>query len=130
MKKILSVLLILFASSSIADSKSLKQSLNDDAVENIEASTSIKTGKYSTLLQGSWESNNTGRRMFLLVKNGSEISRLEYKSETNGDTQFVWEGELDAEDIIRIAVWHNISSLGNLDFRSGNSTYFAIRKTN
>ena len=103
--------------------------MHDDITNNSQIYIST-TGKYSSLLQTNWDSDNTGRRIFILVKNELEISRLEYKAETTGNNQFNWTGELEAGDVLTMHAWQNISVEGNLNFIGGASTYFEVHKIN
>lgn len=102
--------------------------MHDDVTDNSQILINT-AGKYSLLLQGSWGSNANGRRIFILVKNGSEIARLEYSPETSSNHTFSWVGELEEEDILTMYVWQN-SNEANLEFLGGAGSYMEIHKIN
>lgn len=89
----------------------------------------IKTaGKYLVVLQASWQSNNTGQRVFILLKNGIQVGKTQYTSVSSGDHTFSWMGKLEIGNTLSMIAFQTNNS-GDLDLLS-SGTYLAVQKFN
>ena len=83
------------------------------------------TGKYLVVLQASWQSDHTGQRIFILIKNGVQVGKVQYTSVSTGDHTLSWLGDLEAGDKLKIIGFQTNDS-GDLDLLS-SGTYLAVQ---